>query len=300
MLKIGEDFSKPTRQTPRQTELALLFLKKTRQSLGNQSNLWHIHSHLYGIIILKNIMAIESSLEWRSCGLTTVGTVRKHNEDAYLTLPDEGLWVVADGMGGHAKGDVASQSIIDALEGFTAQRTLSTTIELIEKRVLDVNDKLHNQSLGQPDKVMGSTVAMVYTYNDHVFYMWAGDSRIYRYRNKKLDQVSHDHSFVQEIVDKGMMTPEEAGNHPSANIITRAVGVSDKLVIDIDHDIAKPGDKYLICSDGLFKDITIEDISRAMDQIPFKAAQSLIETALANEANDNVTVIVVEAATPGS
>ncbi len=245
-------------------------------------------------------MAIESSLEWRSCGLTTVGTVRKHNEDAYLTLPDEGLWVVADGMGGHAKGDVASQSIIDALEGFTAQRTLSRTIELIEKRVLDVNDKLHNQSLGQPDKVMGSTVAMVYTYKDHVFYMWAGDSRIYRYRNKKLDQVSHDHSFVQEIVDKGMMTPEEAGKHPSANIITRAVGVSDKLVIDVDHDIAQPGDKYLICSDGLFKDITIEDISRAMDQIPFKAAQSLIETALANEANDNVTVIVVEAATPGS
>jgi serine/threonine protein phosphatase PrpC len=130
--------------------------------------------------------------------------------------------------------------------------------------------------------------------------MWAGDSRIYRYRNKKLDQVSHDHSFVQEIVDKGMMSPEEAGNHPSANIITRAVGVSDKLVIDIDHDIAQPGDKYLICSDGLFKDITIEDISRAMDQIPFKASQSLIETALANEANDNVTVIVVEAATPGS
>ena len=203
-------------------------------------------------------------------------------------------------MGGHAKGDVASQSIIDALEGFTAQRTLSRTIELIEKRVLDVNDKLHNQSLGQPDKVMGSTVAMVYTYKDHVFYMWAGDSRIYRYRNKKLDQVSHDHSFVQEIVDKGMMTPEEAGKHPSANIITRAVGVSDKLVIDVDHDIAQPGDKYLICSDGLFKDITIEDISRAMDQIPFKAAQSLIETALANEANDNVTVIVVEAATPGS
>ena len=96
------------------------------------------------------------------------------------------------------------------------------------------------------------------------------------------------------------MSPEEAGQHPSANIITRAVGVSDKLVIDIDHDIAQPGDKYLICSDGIFKDITIEDISRAMDQIPFKASQTLIETALANEANDNVTVIVVEAATPGS
>lgn len=249
---------------------------------------------------MPNDSASASTYEWRSCGLTTVGAVRKHNEDAYLTLPDEGLWVVADGMGGHAKGDVASQSIIDALEGFSPQRTLSTTVELIEKRIVEVNDKLHGQSLGQPDQVMGSTVALVYAYQKHVFYMWAGDSRIYRYRNKKLDQVSHDHSFVQEIVDKGMMSPEEAADHPSANIITRAVGVSDKLVIDIDHDIAQPGDKYLICSDGLFKDITMNDISQALDQIPFKAAQSLIELALANEANDNVTVIVVEAATPGS
>lgn len=240
------------------------------------------------------------SFEWRSCGLTTVGAVRKHNEDAYLTLPDEGLWVVADGMGGHAKGDVASQSIIDALDGFTSQRTLSTTIELIEQKIVDVNDRLHGQSLGQPEQVMGSTVALIYAYQQHVFYMWAGDSRIYRYRNKRLDQVSHDHSFVQEIVDKGMMAPAEAAEHPSANIITRAVGVSDKLVIDIDHDIVQPGDKYLICSDGLFKDITLDDISNAMDQIPFKAAQSLIEISLANEANDNVTVIVVEAAAADS
>ena len=96
------------------------------------------------------------------------------------------------------------------------------------------------------------------------------------------------------------MSPEEAAEHPSANIITRAVGVSDKLVIDIEHDIIQPGDKFMICSDGLFKDITLSEIADAMEDIPFKAAQKLIEIALGNEANDNVTVIVVEAATPGS
>lgn len=244
-------------------------------------------------------MAKAPNFEWRSCGLTTVGAVRKHNEDAYLTLPEEGLWVVADGMGGHAKGDVASQSIIDGLSDFKPKRTLSTSIEHIEKKIDAVNEKMHSQSMGQPENVMGSTVALIYAYHEHLFYMWAGDSRIYRLRHGQLTQVSHDHSFVQEIVDKGMMSPEEAASHPQSNIVTRAVGVSDKLVIELDHDIAEPGDKFLICSDGLFKDISLREITDVMRDIPFKAAQALIDKALANEANDNVTVIVIEAAPVG-
>ncbi|MGM0563698.1 MAG: PP2C family protein-serine/threonine phosphatase [Pseudomonadota bacterium] len=241
-------------------------------------------------------MAKAPKFEWRSCGLTTVGAVRKHNEDAYLTLPEQSLWVVADGMGGHAKGDVASQSIIDSLADFKPKRTLSTSIEHIEQRVLGVNEEMYSQSKGRPENVMGSTVALIYAYGEHLFYMWAGDSRIYRLRNGQLKQVSHDHSFVQEIVDKGMMSPEEASSHPQSNIVTRAVGVSDKLVLEIDHDIVEPGDKFLLCSDGLFKDISLKEITQIMGQIPFKAAQALIDKALANEANDNVTVIVVEAA----
>ena len=241
-------------------------------------------------------MAKALDFEWRSCGLTTVGTVRKHNEDAYLTLPENGLWVVADGMGGHAKGDVASQSIIDGLSDFKPKRTLSTSIEHIESKILDVNADMYAQSHGKPENVMGSTVALVYAYQEHVFYMWAGDSRIYRLRHGDLQQVSHDHSFVQEIVDKGMMNPEEAASHPSSNIVTRAVGVSDHLVIEIDHDTVQAGDKFLICSDGLFKDITLTEIAKMMEQIPFKAAQALIDQALENQANDNVTVIVIEAA----
>lgn len=241
-------------------------------------------------------MMEKKGFEWRSCGLTTVGAVRKHNEDAYLTLPDQNLWLVADGMGGHSKGDFASQSIVDSFYDFKPLRTLSTTVDNIEKRLLNTNAALYAKSQGMPSKIMGSTVAMVYAYQQHLFYIWAGDSRIYRYRNKQLTQVSHDHSFVQEIVDKGMMTVDDAIEHPSANIITRAIGVSDRLVIDIDHDLAQSGDKFLICSDGLFKDMTLSEISACLNDIPFKAAQLLIDKSLEKKANDNVTVIVIEAA----
>ncbi len=236
----------------------------------------------------------ESPFQWRSCGLTTIGTVRKHNEDSYLTLPEQGLWVVADGMGGHAKGDIASKSIVDAFLEFEPRRTLSKTIDKLEDAILKVNLELREGVDDDPRNIMGSTVALMYTQAKHTFFLWAGDSRIYRYRDNHLMQVSHDHSFVQESVDKGAMLPEEAAAHPSGNIITRAVGVHEELFIDIDFCEAKVGDKYLLCSDGLFKDVNLNDIAEHMKEIPFKASEGLIKMALDNMANDNVTVIVVE------
>ena len=125
--------------------------------------------------------------------------------------------------------------------------------------------------------------------------MWAGDSRIYAYRNHTLKQISHDHSFIQESVDRNIMTAEEASTHPSSNIITRAVGVHNQLYLDLDYIRVKPGDKFLICSDGLFKDVVLAEIARQLDKIPFKAAEGLIDMALTKGANDNVTVIVIEA-----
>lgn len=245
-------------------------------------------------------MSNQSPYSWLSCGLTTIGTVRKHNEDAYLTLPDKGLWVVADGMGGHNKGDIASQTIIDAYTDFEPLRTLSQTVDDLENRVLKVNDMLREGVEDDPRNIMGSTVAMMYAYQKYAFFLWAGDSRIYRYRDEHLIQISHDHSFVQESVDKGAMLPEEAAVHPSSNIITRAVGVHEDLFVDIDYCEAKLGDKYLICSDGLFKDVTLNHIADKMNDIPFKAAEGLIKMALANQANDNVTVIVIECKKPAA
>lgn len=240
-------------------------------------------------------MTAGESFEWRSCGLTTVGTVRKHNEDSYLAAPDKNLWIVADGMGGHMRGDVASQAVVDAYQDFSPRRTLSQDIDDLETRALEVNSKLREDLASNPGHIMGSTIAMMYGKGKYAYFLWAGDSRIYSYRGNNLEQISHDHSFIQESVDRNIMSAEEASSHPSSNIITRAVGVHNHLYLDLEHLLIQPGDKFLICSDGLFKDVVMEEIAQQLDKIPFKAAEGLIEMALAKGANDNVTVIVVEA-----
>ncbi|GIX22725.1 MAG: serine/threonine protein phosphatase [Gammaproteobacteria bacterium] len=237
----------------------------------------------------------EEPFDWRSCALSTVGSVRKHNEDSYLALPDKRLWVVADGMGGHMRGDVASQAVIAAYELFEPKRTVSATIDDLEERALKVNAKLRENLGEKGHKVMGSTVAIMYAKGRNAFFLWAGDSRIYRYRRGRLEQISHDHSFIQESVDRNIMSAEEASAHPSSNIITRAVGVHQELYLDLDYCPVEAGDKFLLCSDGLFKDVRLAEIAEQLNKIPFKAAEGLIDLALSREANDNVTVIVVEA-----
>lgn len=241
----------------------------------------------------------KKSIIWRAFGLSNVGTVRTLNEDALLLLPQQHLWLVADGMGGHARGEYASQSIVDALKDFTPATSVSTTVDLLEQTVCEVNSKLFTEASekgSSPKNIMGSTVAMIYAHNDHIFCIWAGDSRIYRLRNGELTQMTRDHSFVQEIVDKGVITPEQAQHHPNANIITRAVGVAETLNLDIEHNRVEVGDKYMLCTDGLFKDITDMDIARLLEKNPICATQTLIDKALGAGANDNVTVVVVEAA----
>lgn len=241
----------------------------------------------------------QKSIIWRAFGLSNVGTVRTLNEDALLLLPQQHLWLVADGMGGHARGEYASQSIVDAFKDFTPATSVSATVDLLEQTVCEVNSKLFAEASekgSSPKNIMGSTVAMVYANNDHIFCIWAGDSRIYRLRNGELTQMSRDHSFVQEIVDKGVITREQAQYHPNANIITRAVGVAETLNLDIEHNRVEVGDKYMLCTDGLFKDITDMDIARLLEKNPISATQTLIDKALGAGANDNVTVVVVEAA----
>lgn len=240
-------------------------------------------------------MAMPENFEWRSCGLTTVGAVRKHNEDAYLALPDHQLWLVADGMGGHNRGDLASSSIVEAFDDFEPRRTLTQSIDDIEDRILKVNKVLRSTAGSDPRDISGSTIALMHGHQQNAFFFWAGDSRIYLYRNRRLKMLSHDHSFVQEAVDKGTIKVEDAADHPSGNIITRAVGVHDELYMDIDYCQVKPGDKFLLCSDGLLKATKTHEISSAMEQIPFKAAERMIDICLSRNVSDNVTVIVIEA-----
>jgi serine/threonine protein phosphatase PrpC len=226
---------------------------------------------------------------WNSAGETTVGNVREINEDARLDLPAVGLWVVADGMGGHSAGDVASRMIVDGLGDFRPDPRPSVVIDDLEVRLNRVNRVLYEMSVAK-GAVTGSTVAALVTFDKYVACLWAGDSRIYRLRGVALEQVTRDHSEVQELVDSG-----KAINGDSAsNVITRAVGGAMEFAIDVEIRELLDGDAFLICSDGLYRELPDADIAWHLRRPPHEACTAMLEQALQGTCPDNVTVIVVK------
>lgn len=235
-------------------------------------------------------------LSWSSYGISEVGKVRKHNEDSMLERPEVGLWAVADGMGGHAKGDVASQMVIDSLRKVHEGLHLSRFVDDIEDRILTVNKKLLQKASESAKRVtIGSTVVILLTYDKYCVYMWAGDSRIYRLRESELRQISTDHSQVELYVEQGLISREDALLHPHGNMITRAVGAMDNLFLDMDIQEIAAGDRYLLCSDGLTKHLTDPEIEEFLEQgTAEECCKLLIETTLSRGAGDNVTAIIVD------
>jgi serine/threonine protein phosphatase PrpC len=241
-------------------------------------------------------MSQRSVFEIESASGTHVGGVRKHNEDACLDRPDLGLWVVADGMGGHQAGDVASRLIIDSLGTMATPTDAVSFITEVRTRLKDSNSRLLEEARSRgADAVVGSTVVALLAFGAFFACLWAGDSRLYRYRKGEFLQLSRDHSQVQEMVDAGMLTPEAAEHHPYANVITRAVGTAPELELDKLTDRLAPDDIYLLCSDGLSKMVSDDEIADILHRSPLmKAPQALIEAALARGGKDNVTVITVQ------
>jgi serine/threonine protein phosphatase PrpC len=241
----------------------------------------------------KNKMA---KLSWSSCGISDTGKVRKHNEDSMLERPEIGLWVVADGMGGHAAGDVASQMIVSTLKKIHEGIELNRYINDIEDRLIDVNRKLIEKANESARRItIGSTVVALVAYGKYCVYIWAGDSRLYRLRSNQLRQMTTDHSQVEVYIERGLITREEATGHPHGNMITRAVGATDQLFLDMDIQEMQSKDRYMLCSDGLTKhvaDFEIEDIlSEGSHE---EACKTLIGLTLDRGAGDNVTAIVVD------
>lgn len=229
---------------------------------------------------------------WFSCAATDVGHVRKVNEDAFLDAREQSLWAVADGMGGHAKGDRASRAIVERLHDFLEADEPRASVESIIERLSAANDFCRDTSRGQ---VMGSTVAVLYLHGDRGWLIWAGDSRIYRYRVGEFRQLTDDHSLVQELYRLGELTADEAENHPSSNVITRAVGVAEELDVQIREVEVAPGDRFLLCSDGLFKDVTPGEVhANLVLPSPRQALDALVDLALRRGGTDNVTGIVVQ------
>lgn len=234
---------------------------------------------------------------WSSAALTHVGHVRQINEDAFLDKPETGMWAVADGMGGHHAGDVASASIIRALSDLNPTDRLSQCVNDVEDRLISVNTRLREMAAEHSDnRTIGSTVIALVAFGNHCALMWAGDSRAYRFRDNNVCQITRDHSQVEEMVERGLLQPEDAESHPASNVITRAVGAAEVLYVDVDLYEMQKDDIFLLCSDGLYKHINIDEIETLLKsgKSMQECARSLIDVTLERGATDNVTVVLVK------
>lgn len=236
----------------------------------------------------------QPKISWSSSSRTDVGMVRDINEDAYLERPDLGLWAVADGMGGHTAGDVASGMICEALNAIKPPQALSEYLDEVENRLLRVNDKLRAIAKGNESQTIGSTVAALIARGRHAVCVWAGDSRIYRCRGGQIVQITQDHALVEELVEKGILTRLQASSHPQGNLVTRAIGAADGLKLDLEIVELQPGDVFILCSDGLDKEVKpsemLEIAGRENDR---SLSDTLVDLALSRGSRDNVTVVTV-------
>ena len=234
-----------------------------------------------------------------SHGLTDVGLVRARNEDAFLERPEIALWVVADGMGGHDRGDEASAAIVAALAALRPRdlTEIDDYVDEVKKPLTLVDRALRARAaaLG-PGAVIASTVVTLFVYGGDFGCLWAGDSRLYLLRDGELRQLTTDHSLVQELVDAGRLSPEQAAHHPERNVVTQAIG-GGRFLLGVRAGNLYPGDRFLLCSDGLTNMVADAEIGREMAAgAPQEAAERLRELVLARGAVDNVTIVIVAVA----
>lgn len=232
---------------------------------------------------------------WSSCR-TTAGIRRSINEDAYLNLDAIGLWVVADGMGGHARGDVASRIVIDAVRDMDKCRSMDEFVVEVRRRLNWANRVMREEALhAGSGLVMGSTVVAFLVYKREWRCLWAGDSRAYLLRDGQLAQITHDHSVTQELIDSGQLSAAEAASHPAANRITRAVGAQPHLLLEETNGVLRDGDTILLCSDGLTKEVDDDELASVLDNFDCEeASRELVDLTLERGARDNVTVAVIQ------
>ena len=242
-------------------------------------------------------------LHWASSGMTHRGNRRQTNEDCILERPEQGLWAVADGMGGHSAGDVASQAICTSLETLKLTGTLADRVDQVEDRLLEVNEALRllaeekSAADGTPATV-GSTVVSVLVDGQVGVVLWAGDSRLYRCRQGQLRQITRDHNPVADLLDSGAVTEAEA-IAADTNIVTRAVGGQYGLTLDIAVFDLRPGDLLLLCSDGVYRELAHAQLERLLAPAALAPgfgldllARELVSRCLGGEARDNLSVVL--------
>jgi len=237
----------------------------------------------------------ENRHEYMCYSAYHVGMVRKVNEDSLLELPAKGFWAVADGMGGHDRGDLASQTVVSALSKMDRAPDHETQVQQVEATLGMVNMQLQAESrqLGE-SRTIGSTVVFLATREHDASCIWVGDSRLYRFRQGSLNQLSQDHSRVQELFREGVIDASQIKGHPMSHVLTRAVGSGDQVEADsLKLDVVS-GDVFLLCSDGLSNMVNDDEIESIINQAkPEEIAKALLHLALARNARDNVSILVL-------
>jgi type VI secretion system protein ImpM len=247
---------------------------------------------------VSSILKVDGSgaLTYRSFGMSDVGTARKLNEDAILERPIEGLWAVADGVGGQDSGDVASRTVVDRLDATPLTGPLDDRVERVSGALQLAHAQLAEMRRA-PRPINGaSTVAAMVGHERKCAFIWAGDSRIYRLRSRRLTRCTRDHSVVQALVDSGKLSEHEAQSHAQSNMITRAVGSREALELEVAYGESAPGDRYLLCSDGVHGVLSDDEIAQCLSLSTCdQACNALIGRVLEVGAKDNTSAIVVEA-----
>lgn len=237
------------------------------------------------------------TLVFSTAARTHVGEVRELNEDRFLDRSDVGLWAVADGMGGHDAGEVASALVVEVLGAVDSFGSGYAFLSDVRRRLEGANRELVSRARRlRPGAVIGATVVVLLAFDGHYACLWAGDSRAYRLRGSEFTRVTHDHSIVQQLIDSGALTEGRAVGHRKANVITRAVGVDERLEMDQRSAPILDGDVFLLCSDGLTGLLRDEEIAERLKAPSLDlAADELLALALARGAPDNVTLLLVRA-----
>lgn len=253
---------------------------------------------------LKGILSVA--------GRTHTGKVRTHNEDCINESLDIGLVVLADGMGGYKSGEIASEMAIETIvrelklripKLTPGERDASTGYShesiAVREAIIEANKAVYERGMNDPDcHGMGTTLVLGIFYDNQITIAHVGDSRMYRYRDNQLVQVTVDHTFLQELVDRGYYTQEEADASLNRNLVTRALGIQPTTAVDIREDMIKPGDVYLLCSDGLTDMVNDEQILEITSQSQSnldKLAEGLIDIANENGGRDNISVLLARA-----
>jgi PPM family protein phosphatase len=248
----------------------------------------------------------DSPLNIHGYVLSDLGNVRSNNEDnGYFFRPHDQqlrekkgfLGIVADGMGGYAAGEIASELAVNIIKN-TYYQTNKTIQDSLKLSLENANQQIFQKAQNTPaHKGMGTTCTAVVICENRIFYAHIGDSRLYHLHNGKLNQISNDHTYVNELLKNNLITVEQASSHPERNILTRAMGTKSKVEIDVESidDIFEDSDRLLLCSDGLYEYFRLEEIETILIEKPIKEASvELIETAKMRGGHDNITTLIIE------